>query len=278
MDLLRKIDMYDAIGIEAGVMLPYINVECAYDTVTNREIAEMAAAHSGRLHWFCNIDPRQGGNAPDTDFSNFLTYYRALGACGVGEICGSLPLDDPRMLNLLKHCERCGLPVIFHFGGASGDYGVVDEFGLPRLEYVFDRFPALKVLGHSQRFWSLISGDAPVDVWNGYPKGRVAAGGRVVELMRRYGNLCGDLSAGSGYNALSRDPEFACDFIEEFQDRLFYGTDFTRLSAVHGPAEKLAAFLDEAVLTGRISRAAYEKVCRGNALRLIQAARRFAAS
>lgn len=35
--------MYDAIGIEAGVMLPYINVECAYDTVTNREIAEMAA-------------------------------------------------------------------------------------------------------------------------------------------------------------------------------------------------------------------------------------------
>ena len=53
------LDMYDAIGIEAGVMLPYINVECAYDTVTNREIAEMAAAHSGRLHWFCNIDPRQ---------------------------------------------------------------------------------------------------------------------------------------------------------------------------------------------------------------------------
>lgn len=175
------LDMYDAIGIEAGVMLPYINVECAYGTVTNREIAEMAAAHSGRLHWFCNIDPRQGGNAP-------------------------------------------------------------------------------------------------VDVWNGYPKGRVAAGGRVVELMRCYGNLCGDLSTGSGYNALSRDPEFACDFIEEFQDRLFYGTDFTRLSAVHGPAEKLAAFLDEAVLTGRISRAAYEKVCRGNALRLIQAARRFAAS
>ena len=43
-------------------------------------------------------------------------------------------------------------------------------------------------------------------------------------------------------------------------------------------AEKLAEFLDEAVLTGRISRAAYEKVCRGNALRLIQAARRFAAS
>ena len=54
--------------------------------------------------------------------------------------------------------------MIFHFGGASGDYGVVDEFGLPRLEYVLDRFPALKVLGHSQRFWSLISGDAPVDV------------------------------------------------------------------------------------------------------------------
>ena len=43
--------------------------------------------------------------------------------------------------------------------------------------------------------------------------------------IRKYANLYADLSARSGFNALSRDPEFAYQFIEEFHDRLFFGTD-----------------------------------------------------
>ena len=83
--------------------------------------------------------------------------------------------------------------------------------------------------------------------------------------MRKYPNLCGDLSAGSGQNALMRDPEFAYKFLEEFQDRLYFGTD------ICSPTNdfKLTFFLDEAVENGHISQECYNKVCRENALKLL---------
>ena len=37
--------------------------------------------------------------------------------------------------------------------------------------------------------------------------------------------MYGDLSAGSGLNALMRDQEHARDFIQRHQDRLLYGSD-----------------------------------------------------
>jgi predicted TIM-barrel fold metal-dependent hydrolase len=43
--------------------------------------------------------------------------------------------------------------------------------------------------------------------------------------MKNYPNLHGDLSAKSGFNAISRDPEFGYRFMEEFSDRLYFGTD-----------------------------------------------------
>jgi predicted TIM-barrel fold metal-dependent hydrolase len=94
--------------------------------------------------------------------------------------------------------------------------------------------------------------------------------GRIVELMRKYPNLCGDLSAGSAYNAMTRDPEFGYSFIEEFQDRLFYGTDVNDPSHISLDMVKLSFWLDEACDKGKISKAAYEKVCYGNALDLLE--------
>ena len=45
-------------------------------------------------------------------------------------------------------------------------------------------------------------------------------------MLREYANLYCDLSAGSGRNALTRDPEYGKDFVLEFQDRLLYGRDY----------------------------------------------------
>ena len=97
--------------------------------------------------------------------------------------------------------------------------------------------------------------------------GRVGGGRpvRVVELLRKYPNLCCDLSAGSGENAIRRDPEFGYAFLEEFQDRLYFGTD---ICAPHNEMG-LSKYLDEAVTQGHISQIAYEKICRENALRLL---------
>ena len=45
-------------------------------------------------------------------------------------------------------------------------------------------------------------------------------------LMETYPNIYGDLSAGSGANALSRDMKHAREFVLRRQDRLMFGTDY----------------------------------------------------
>ena len=60
----------------------------------------------------------------------------------------------------------------------------------------------------------------------GYPKTKVAPGGAIDALMEKYPNLYGDLSAGSGAGAISRDLEFGREFLIRRQDRIMFGTDF----------------------------------------------------
>jgi hypothetical protein len=53
----------------------------------------------------------------------------------------------------------------------------------------------------------------------------VDRGGVVPRLMRQYPNLYADTSATSGYNAFTRDPAFGVEFLDEFQEKLIFGTD-----------------------------------------------------
>jgi predicted TIM-barrel fold metal-dependent hydrolase len=103
----------------------------------------------------------------------------------------------------------------------------------------------------------------------GYPKGKVKPG-RLVRLMREYPNLWGDLSAGSGFNAISRDPEFGYRFMEEFQDRLMFGTDLchqpTNLFKDFGIIRYFPRLRKEKL----ISAEAYEKIAWKNANRLLK--------
>ena len=169
-------------------------------------------------------------------------------------------------MNFFEHVEASGLPLTFHVAPQAGSYyGFIDEVGLPRLEKVLRAFDKLKFLGHSQPFWAEIGTNV---VQNGqrvpYPKGPVTPG-RVVELMRAYPNLLGDLSAGSGYGAISRDPEFGHRFMEEFQDRLYWGTDVANV-----PQElPIVDYFGKLKADGLISEAAYEKITWKNANRLL---------
>ena len=92
------------------------------------------------------------------------------------------------------------------------NYGIVDEIGLPRIERVLKKFPDLKLIGHSQPFWAEMSADLTEETRNAYPTGKVTPG-RLVQLMHECENLYCDLSAGSGGNALMRDPEHAVQFL-----------------------------------------------------------------
>jgi len=260
--------MYDKLSIDFGVNLPIISPESMHYCLTNEEAAETARLYPETLVFFCCLDPRMGSNSPETDFTYYIEYYKELGAKGIGEITSNLYFDDPRVWNMFRHAEMCGMPVLFHIGFEKNDYGLIDELGLPRLEKTLAKFPDLIFLGHSQKFWSEISGGVTEETRGQYPEGPVALGGRLIELMDKYNNLHCDLSAGSGYNALTRDAGFGCAFIEKYQDRLYFGTDICDPSN-----EMLLSFwLDEMLEAKRISRTAYEKVGRLNALTLLKIA------
>lgn len=267
--MVRK--MYDAHNIEKGVLLPDgSNPPGAEDILSPREAAQMVKDYPETFGWwFVQLSPCVSDNSPDADLSYYLNQYKKFGARGVGELSENRYFDDPFMLNLYKHCEKCDMPIIFHVGNMGGDYGLVDDLGFPRLEKVLGMFPKLKFFGHSQKFWAEIA-PCTLEERNGYPTGKVAPGGRIPELLRKYPNLCGDLSAGSGHNAITRDPEFGYAFLEEFQDQLYFGTDICSTEDFDNEMLQLSDFLDDAMLRGKISYTAYEKISRGNALDLLE--------
>ncbi len=47
-----------------------------------------------------------------------------------------------------------------------------------------------------------------------------------------YANLYADLSAQSGYNAITRDPKFGLTFLKRWKHRLMFGTDSLHTRAI----------------------------------------------
>jgi len=260
------IEMMDRTGVDRGVLLPGVAPECRKQYSPTELILGVCDEHPDRFFAFCNVDPRAESNSEDADLSRQLLYYKERGCRGVGEVTANLSFTDPMVLNLFRHCERCGMPVLFHIGPTHGGcYGLVDGLGLPGLEHCLQACPDLVFIGHSQPFWSEISGDNTDEVRNTYPEGPVAEGGAVPRLLREHPNLHGDISAGSGYNALTRDPEFGAAFLDEFQDRLLFGTDICSPKNDHRHAELLRKLHDD----GTLSDEAFEKISWRNADRLL---------
>ncbi len=255
-------------GVTKAVILPIVSPESQHTIQSVGEAVAIAEKYPDFFIPFMNVDPRQLTNNADADLSYLMNYYKDRGCKGVGEITASIPFDHPMMQNLFKHAEACELPILFHIAPKEGDfYGIVDHLGLPLLEGALRKFPNLTIIGHSQPFWAEISGDLKEEERNSYPKGKVAEGGAIPRLLRDYPNLYADLSpaAGSGYNAISRDPEFGYAFMEEFQDRLLFGTDICDPSN----ALTLFDFLNDAVAEGHISKEAYEKIAWKNAEKVL---------
>ena len=261
-ELLRR---HDELGIERACILPLIGPEC-YLPQSNEDILDIARASNGRLIPFCNLDPRGLDNSPTSPFDYWLTYYRDQGCKGIGEFMPNLAFGDPRVQNFFQHAESVGLPLTFDISPRlGGRYGLYDEVGLPQLEASLRRFPKLVILGHGPAFWAEMGILETPNDRDGYPPYPIHQEGVVPKLFRRYPNLYGDLSAGSGYNALARDPGHAVKFIHEFQDRLLFGTD---LCFKEQPA-RIVPFLLELRQSGKISEAIFRKLAKENAVKLL---------
>ena len=87
--------------------------------------------------------------------------------------------------------------------------------------------------------------------------------------MRKYPNLYGDLSAGSGANALMRDRKYAARFLSEFQDRLMFGMDICSPEGERKSHNPLGAFLRDMLAKGEVEESVFNKVVRGNAERIL---------
>jgi predicted TIM-barrel fold metal-dependent hydrolase len=101
-----------------------------------------------------------------------------------------------------------------------------------------------------------------------YPTGKILKEGRLAQLLREYPNLYCDVSANSGSNAFMRDPEYTARFIEEFSDRIMFGTDYCAPYNVF--PFKFDEFLDKMLEDSMISVENYYKFVRGNAERLLE--------
>ena len=264
------IAIMDQKGIDKAAILPLVGAETPTEPQSIGEVLYICEQYPGRFIPFCCIDPRLP--MPDQQitvelFVRILNEYKHFGCKGFGEFIPRLPWNDQRVKSLLEACGETSMPVIFHTTTPdTGCYGLLDHVGLPLLEEALSKFPRTKFLGHSPAFWSEISGDVDAITKNGWPTGRVAQGGAVVRLMRKYPNLYGDLSAGSGYNAITRDPDFTWGFLKEFADRLLFGQDVC--SYLHDMKHK--AFLTKALDEGTITKDIYEKITWQNADRILK--------
>jgi len=148
-----------------------------------------------------------------------------------GELKLRMMYDNPDALRMFRFCGEKGLPVVVHI-----DYEFETGRKYPRpnwwygggieaFERAISACPGTIFIGHGPGFWAHISNDDQFDKV-AYPTGKVVPGGKLIQMLHRYPNLYADLSGGSGLNALKRDPEFAREFLIEFQDRLLYGRDY----------------------------------------------------
>lgn len=158
--------------------------------------------YRGKIFPFCVIFA--GDVATKEDAVKVLRGMKRDGAIGFGEHYGEgLNVDDPKNLRLYEACAEVGLPILFHMDKNNN----MDEKGLPHLEHAVKSNPNTIFIAHAPGWWQNM------------PDGTCEG------LLQKYPNLYGDLSAGSGAGAISRDRKAGRDLLIRNADKLLFGTD-----------------------------------------------------
>ena len=140
-----------------------------------------------------------------------------------------------------------------------------------------EEFPKTTFIGHADAFWANVSADYHNEA--AYPTGPLKRGGLTDKWLGDHPNLFADMSANSGNNALSRDPEFTADFLKRHQDKLLFGSDCSCRDG-HGAgydnpaaprmAGKCVARETLSVVKRSTSPAIFQKIVWGNAHKLLR--------
>lgn len=253
--LLRWMDAHD---VAQAIVLPLVSPESSSYPLTSDFVLAETAPHRDRLVPFCSIDPRTSFSGGKKGLVEMLKRYIDAGAKGFGEHKPGVRMDSPQNLALFAACAEVKLPVLLHLDNQRN----IDAPGLPGLSKALAENPELPFIGHGPGWWASISRVATQADLGGYPKGEVSEGGAIDVLMDKHPNLYGDLSAGSGANAIRRDLRFGREFLLRRADRLMFGTDFL------SPGQEVPQFalFDELDLPEDVE----AKVFRENARRVLQ--------
>ena len=144
--------------------------------------------------------------------------YLKRGALLIAEQKFGVECDAPEMQRLYELAREHRVPVLMHWQFQMYNYG------FERFHRMLEKYSQVAFIGHAQTWWANIDRNH-VDQSVLYPKGPVTPGGLTDRYLSDYANMYGDLSAGSGLNALRRDEAFTKDFLARHQDKLLYGSD-----------------------------------------------------
>ena len=200
-------------------------IDPRWNCISLASVLEACHRYPDRFIPFYAPDPRIPGN-----LSRLRSAVEIHGIRGCGELKLRMCLDNPDAMALYHLCAELGLPVVFHLDIPLPPNKPVDRWTwwyggtLGALERALRDCPRTLFVGHAPGFWRYISGDADQRE-DAYPMGPVTPGGELLRLFKTYPNLYADLSAGSGLNAIRRDPAFGRSFLTENQDRLLFGRD-----------------------------------------------------
>ena len=242
-------------GITLSMLLPAgSRYGLAADVYGNDSVVALARAYPRQFLFFANELP----DIPET--KTVIEKYLRLGAKGIGEQKFPVECDSLAMQLVAEIARDYQVPVLMHFQHKAYNMGI------ERFHKMLAKYPTVNFIGHAQTFWGNIDKNHRQEVL--YPKGPVTPGGISDRLLSDYPNMWGDLSAGSGLNAMLRDEDHARDFLKRHQDRLIYGSD---CDDVVGQGEKCSGSQQLATVR-RLSpdAGATRKMLYGNAVRLLK--------
>jgi predicted TIM-barrel fold metal-dependent hydrolase len=199
-------------GITRTVLLPAgSKYELAAGAGGNDRVVALARAYPKHFVFFANELP----DIPET--KAVIEKYLKAGAIGIGEQKFPVDCDSKHMQLIADIAKDHRVPVLMHFQHETYN------FHIERFHQMLAKYPTVNFIGHAQTWWGNIDKNHQQAVM--YPKGPVTPGGITDRLLSDYPNIYGDLSAGSGLNALLRDEAHARQFLDRHQNKLLYGSD-----------------------------------------------------
>ncbi|MBH31349.1 MAG: hypothetical protein CMG71_05080 [Candidatus Marinimicrobia bacterium] len=243
-ELIRDMDAH---GIENSWLLtweiPPDHNDLTYHAVLNPAHMRSDGTHSGiPLSDLLkardkNPDRFTLGYCPDPRLETAQDLFEAAVKMFNVRVCGEwkfrINIDDPCCIRLFRKAGLLRCPVVLHLDipwlpNSKGEMEFQKNWHggtIHNLESVLKVCPEVNFIGHGPGFWREISGDA-IKSSHMYPSDPIKEEGGIHRLFRENENLYGDLSAGSGLNAINRDRVHAKNFLEKFSDRLLFGRDY----------------------------------------------------